>query len=259
MSVISLKDKRIFLVGATGVLGRQYSLDLAAEGAKLVLADLPQTNVKELAEELGCEAVTMDLGDEKSIMEATAEAENKLGGFDGVVCNAAMTGEALMRLGEAFAPFEEYPLELWQRTLDINLTGTFLLAREAGKRMKKTGGSFVTVSSIYGRSAPDHRIYEEQNFSSFPAYSASKAGVIGLTKWLATWWAKDKIRVNCLVPGGVFNGQNEKFVKDYSNRIPLGRMAERTEMSGMLIYLLSDASSYCTGGIYDVDGGLSSW
>lgn len=260
MSLITLQDKRILLVGATGILGREYSRALTAEGARLVLADLPSSDVLQRAKDLGCAAVTFDLGDETAVAQGIAEAEQHLGAFDGVVANAAITGEALMRMGAAFSPFEEYPLDLWKKTLDINLTGTFLLAREAGKRMKASGGgSFVTVSSIYGCNAPDHRIYEGQTFQSFAAYSASKAGIVGLTKWLATWWAPDRIRVNCLVPGGVFNGQNEQFVKAYSNRIPLGRMARPEDMTGMLVYLLSDTSRYCTGGIYDVDGGLSAW
>jgi NAD(P)-dependent dehydrogenase (short-subunit alcohol dehydrogenase family) len=164
-------------------------------------------------------------------------------------------------MGEAFTPFEDYPLALWQKTLDVNLTGSFLVARETGRVMKEAGkgGSLINVSSIYGVMGPDHRIYEDQDFASFAGYSASKAGILGLTQWLATWWAKDNIRVNCLVPGGVYNGQNEKFVQAYNNRIPLGRMAKPEDLTGMVIYLLSDSSSYCTGGVYNVDGGLGAW
>jgi NAD(P)-dependent dehydrogenase (short-subunit alcohol dehydrogenase family) len=261
MGIVNVEGKRILLVGATGILGSNYARALASEGAQLVLADLPATNVLELAKELGAQAVTMDIGNEADVVRAVAEAEAMLGGFDGVVNNAAVTGDVLTKMGAAFAPFEEYPLDLWQKTLDINLTGTFLVAREAGKRMKAAGkgGVLVNVSSIYGVHGPDHRIYDGQPFSSFPGYSASKAGVIGLTKWLATWWGADGIRVNCLVPGGVQGKQNEAFVKAYSNRIPLGRMARPEDMTGMMIYLLSDASSYCTGAIYDVDGGLGAW
>lgn len=261
MSAVNVKNKRIFLVGATGVLGRTYSKALSDEGANLVLADLPSSDVLDLAQELGCKGIHIDLAEEQSVIAACEQAYNYLDGFDGVVNNAAITGEALIRMGEAFAPFEEYPTELYRKTLDVNLTGPFLVAREAGKRMKADGkgGSFINVSSIYGRHGPDHRIYDDQPFSSFAGYSASKSGVIGLTKWLATYWAKDNIRVNCLAPGGVFNGHNEKFVEDYTNRIPLGRMAKPEDMIGILIYLLSDSSSYCTGSIYDVDGGLAAW
>ena len=261
MGFVNVKDKRILLVGATGVLGRQYSESLAAEGARLIMADRAESDVEALAEKLGAHAIVMDIGDETQIVDGIKKAAEIYGGFDGVVNNAAITGDVLKNMGEAFAPFEDYPTELWQKTLDINLTGSFLVAREAGRVMKEAGqgGVLINVSSIYGVMAPDHRIYEGQDFASFVGYSASKAGIIGLTQWLATWWAADKIRVNCLVPGGVFNGQNDKFVEAYSNRIPLDRMANPEDMVGMLIYLLSDSSSYCTGGIFNVDGGLSAW
>lgn len=261
MSIINVKDKRILLVGATGVLGKQYSEMLAGEGARLIMADRAESNVEALAKELGARAVVMDIGDEAQIVAGIKAAAEIYGGFDGVVNNAAVTGDVLKNMGAAFAPFEEYPLDLWQKTLDINLTGSFLVAREAGRVMKEAGqgGCFVNVSSIYGVMGPDHRIYEGQDFASFASYSASKAGVLGLTQWLATWWAQDNIRVNCLVPGGVYNGQNDSFVKAYANRVPLGRMAKPEDMQGMLLYLLSDASSYCTGGIFNVDGGLGAW
>ena len=106
---------------------------------------------------------------------------------------------------------------------------------------------------------PDHRIYEDERFKSFPGYSASKAGVIGLTRWLATWWAKDNLRVNCVSQGGVYNGQDPRFVDEYSRRTPVGRMADRHELSGIMFYLLSDASSYCTGQNFIVDGGFTAW
>ncbi len=261
MSTVNVKDKRILLIGASGVLGKQYSMALVKEGAKLIMADRAESQIKELSEELGCPYIELDIGDEAQVIEQIAAAAKIYDGFDGVVNNAAITGDVLKNMGEAFADFEDYPLDLWQKTIDINLTGSFLVAREAGRIMKTqgTGGAFVNVSSIYGVMSPDHRIYEGQDFQSFASYSASKAGIIGLTQWLATWWAKDNIRVNCLVPGGVFNGQNDKFEKAYSNRIPLGRMASDTDMTGMLIYLLSDSASYCTGGVYNVDGGLGAW
>lgn len=263
MTIVNVEGKRVLLVGSTGVLGRQYSAALVKEGARLVMADRAESHVGKFAGELGAESIVMDIGDEAQVIEGIKKAANILGGFDAVINNAAVTGDVLKNSGgeKAFSPFEEYPLALWQKTIDINLTGSFLVAREAGKIMKKArkGGSFINVSSIYGVMGPDHRIYENQPFKSFVGYSASKAGIVGLTQWLATWWAADQIRVNCLVPGGVYNGQNDAFVSAYSNRVPLGRMARPDDMTGMLIYLISDASSYCTGGVYHVDGGLGAW
>ena len=187
--------------------------------------------------------------------------QQKFGGLDSVINNAAATGEGLMVSGDAFADFEEYPLDLWQRTIDINLTGVFLVCREASRLIKSSStnpGIIINISSIYGVVGPDHRIYRGQSFKSFPGYSASKSGVIGLTKWLATWWGSE-IRVNCVSPGGVFNEHNEEFNNAYSNRVPMGRMAQRDELVGILLYLLSDASSYVTGQNFIIDGGLTSW
>jgi NAD(P)-dependent dehydrogenase (short-subunit alcohol dehydrogenase family) len=256
----SVAGKRILLVGATGVLGRGYATALAEAGARLAIADREQTDVMRLAEAIGAAGITMDVANEASVVAGVSKAVAALGGLDGAVANAAATGELLMKEGDAFAPMEDYPLAVWQRTIDVNLTGTFLLAREAGRAMKAGGGgSLVTVSSIYGIVGPDHRVYNEQPFKSFPGYSASKAGVVGLTRWLATWWAKDNVRVNCLVPGGVFNDHDPSFANAYGNRTPMGRMANRDELTGMVLFLLSDASSYCTGQNYVVDGGFSAW
>ena len=140
--------------------------------------------------------------------------------------------------------------------LKVNLTGVFLVAREGGKAMLESGGgSLVNVSSTYGVVGPDHRIYEGMTFASFPGYSATKAGVHGLTRWLATYWGDKGIRVNTLVPGGVENNHDPEFVKRYAARTPLGRMAKREDMVGMVIYLVSDASAYSTGQQFFVDGG----
>ena len=265
-SRFDIADKRILLVGATGVLGRAFAGALAQGGARLALADLPATDVLALAGELGgplggtVHGVELDVTNEKSVVAGIGAAVEKLGGLDGAVCNAAITGEGLASAGDAFAPFESYPLELWRRTIDVNLTGAFLVAREAGRAIKSSGGgSLVAVSSVYGVVAPDHRIYDGQPFKSFSGYSASKAGLIGLAKWLATWWAEDGIRVNCLSPGGVFNDHDPAFAEAYGRRTPMARMADREDIVGMLLFLLSDASRYCTGQNFIVDGGLTAW
>jgi len=253
--------KRVLLVGATGVLGRGYARELAARGARLAIADRPGSDVLAYASELGCHGVEADVADEASVVAGVASALGRLGGLDGVVNNAAATGEGLMREGDAFAPFEDYPLAVWRRTLEVNLTGPFLVCREAGRAMRAAGagGSIVNVSSVYGLVGPDHRIYEGQPFRSFPGYSASKAGVLGLTRWLATWWGADGIRVNCVTPGGVFNGHDPRFAEAYAARTPMGRMARREELVGIVLYLLSDASGYCTGQNFVVDGGFTAW
>ncbi len=252
--------KRILLVGATGVLGRGYAKAISELDVELVIADVEQSDVLLYAKELGVLGTEIDISSESSVIACVEYVKEKLGGLDSVINNAAATGEGLMKTGSVFEDFEEYPLSVWQKTIDINLTGAFLLAREAGKLIKETSsyGNMINVSSIYGVVAPDHRIYNDQLFKSFAGYSASKSGVIGLSKWLSTWWG-DKIRVNCVTPGGVFNGHNDAFVKEYSNRVPMGRMANREELVGIILYLLSDSSSYVTGQNFIIDGGLTAW
>ena len=261
MQEINITGKRILLVGATGVLGRVYASELAKiDHVKLMIADTSKTDVLSYAKKLGVSGVEIDVSSEASVINCLKYVEKQFGGLDSVINNAAATGEGLMNAGEAFADFEEYPLDVWKKTIDINLTGVFLVAREAGRLIKasSTCGAMINISSIYGVVGPDHRIYDEQSFKSFPGYSASKSGVIGLTKWLATWWGRD-IRVNCVSPGGVFNQHNESFVEAYSNRVPMGRMAEREELVGIVLYLLSNSSSYVTGQNFIIDGGLTSW
>jgi NAD(P)-dependent dehydrogenase (short-subunit alcohol dehydrogenase family) len=239
---------------------------MAQRGAHLVMADLAERNPTAAAEALSMEigtqtlGIACDVGSESDVIALFKSAMDRYGRVDVVLNNAAATGEHLMKVGEVFAPFEDYPLAVWEQVLRTNLTGVFLVAREGGKAMLAGGGgSLINVSSIYGVVGPDHRIYEDMPFASFSAYSAGKAGVHGLTLWLATYWGCKGIRVNTLVPGGVFNGHNHEFVRRYSDRTPLGRMADREDLVGMVIYLASDASRYCTGQQFIVDGGLSAW
>lgn len=255
----NLNDKRILLTGATGTLGRTFTEALINEGANLVLLDHQDTDILQFSSLHDVKGIELDLTDEANVIEAIDNAYSILGGFDGVINNAAATSEFLLKTGEAFANFEDYPSKVWKHTLDVNLTGVFLICREAGKHMLSSGGSIINMSSIYGVRGPDHRIYEDQLFKSMPGYSASKAGVIGLTQWLATWWSKNNIRVNCVSPGGIFNDHDKGFVENYANRTPMARMADREEIVGILLFLLSDLSSYCTGQNYIVDGGYTAW
>lgn len=259
-SEFDLQEKRILLVGATGVLGRAYAQAIAKTGAQLAIADLSSSDILTLAASIGAYGIEMDVTDEISVQNGIEAAIAELGGLDGAISNAAATSEFIMKEGDPFAAFEEYPLTSWQKTIDINLTGSFLVAREAGRAMKTSGGgSLVLVSSIYGVVGPDHSMYKDQSFKSLPGYSASKAGVIGLTRWLATWWGDAGIRVNCLTPGGTYNDHNASFTNAYGKRTPIGRMANREELTGMMMFLLSDASNYCTGQNYIVDGGYTAW
>lgn len=255
-----IKGKRVLLLGACGVLGRTHTRILAEHDVQLIIADRPGSTVLEDAKSLGIHGLEIDAANEASMIEGIACASKLYKGLDGAIFNAAITSEGLEAIGNPFHTFEEYPLELWQKAIDINLTGGFLFAREAGRILKQGGGgSLINIASLYGVVGPDHRIYDGQTFQSFPAYSASKAGIIGLTRWLATWWGKDGVRVNSVSPGGVFNDHNEGFKTAYGDRTPMGRMATKDEITGILIYLLSDSSCYCTGQNFIIDGGYSAW
>jgi len=180
-----------------------------------------------------------------------------------VLVNNAATKTADVRA--FFEPFETYSLDTWREVMGVNIDGMFLMAQAVGREMLTAGsGRIIQTASIYGLVGPDSRIYEGSDYLGGPintpaVYSASKAAVVGLTRWLATHWADKGIRVNCLVPGGVSSGQNGIFEQRYSARVPMGRMARAAEMTAPLLFLASEASSYVTGQVLAVDGGWTAW
>ncbi len=253
---------KVILMGSCGVLGKSHVRALSQiKNLRLVIADKPCSGVLELAEEYSIFGIEVDCKDEKSIMNGIAKASTHLGGIDAAVYNSAITSEGLLLLEEeAFPDFIDYPLSLWNESININLTGAFLFSREVGKIFcRQNSGNLIFVSSVYGVISPDHSIYENEGFNTFPGYAASKSGLIGLMKWLATLWAAKNVRVNCISPGGVYNGQAESFVKKYSKRTPIGRMAKAEEISEVLVYLINSSPAYYTGQNLIVDGGLSAW
>jgi NAD(P)-dependent dehydrogenase (short-subunit alcohol dehydrogenase family) len=166
--------------------------------------------------------------------------------------------------GAVSGSFEDYPLDAWKAALEVNLTGMFLCCQAAVKPMLAHGkkGSIINICSTYGLVAPDQRIYQRdgQQTSYKPVYySVTKAGVLGLTRYLSAYYAGTEIRVNALTPGGVFNNHDEAFLKAYTARTVMGRMANKDEMNGALLFLASDASSYMTGSNLVVDGGWTAW
>lgn len=255
-----LIGKNILLVGACGVLGRSHAYALTKSGANLVLADHPGSDVIHLAETIDAKYALIDCTQEASVVDAIAKSFTLLGTIHGAVYNSAVTSEYFARHSDnPFPSFENYPLAFWEQTISVNLTGAFLFLRELAKNDISLIDSIVLVSSIYGVNAPDHSIYNGQSFNTFPGYSASKAGLIGLMKWASTLWASETVRINCLSPGGVYNQHPQSFVDKYSSRVPMGRMAKPSEISGALLYLLSEDSAYMTGQNLIIDGGLSAW
>jgi NAD(P)-dependent dehydrogenase (short-subunit alcohol dehydrogenase family) len=242
---------------------------LASCGSHVVIVDLNKNESEILASDLTrrygqqCISIECDVSEPASVNSMVDEVVKQFGDIHVLHNNAASKSPNLEAF---FAPFEEYTLEQWREVTKVNLDGMFLVAQAVGRKMVEQGrgGSIIQTASIYGLLAPDPRIYEGSSYMGIsintPAvYSVSKAAVIGLTKYLAAYWADKNIRVNCIIPGGVESGQNHTFKEKYSNRVPLGRMAQPKEMVGALLYLASNASSYVTGQNIIVDGGLSAW
>ena len=267
--LFDLHGKVAVVTGGLGILGRGFCRGLAEFGANVAVVDLDGEACAEFASELETESglkmagVGCDIADDAAVDAMVAQVVSKLGGVHVLHNNAASKSKHLEAF---FAPFEDYSLAEWRDIMAVNVDGMFLVAQAAGRQMIEQGthGSIIQTSSIYGIRGSDKRIYEgsyylDRQISNPAVYSTSKAAVVGLTKYLATYWADRGIRVNTLTPAGVESGQNDTFKARYAARVPLGRMAQADEVVGALIYLASDASSYVTGQNIVVDGGLSAW
>ena len=266
--LFDLNGKTAVITGACGILGRRFAAGLAEFGADLALVDLDAAATEKFAGEIAdrhrvrAAGVTCDIADPDAVRAMAETVEATLGPVSILMNNAATKGKDVDAF---FAPVERFDLATWREVMAVNLDGMFLVAQAIGARMaEEGGGSIIQTASIYGLLAPDQRIYEGSEYNgraiNTPAvYTASKAGVIGLTRHLATYWADRGVRVNTLTPGGVSSGQNSEFSRRYAARIPLGRMAEADDMVGTAIFLASDASRYITGQNIAVDGGLSAW
>jgi NAD(P)-dependent dehydrogenase (short-subunit alcohol dehydrogenase family) len=263
-------DQRVAIVtGGAGLLGNGFCRTLAEAGAAVVVADQDEEAASVLANALaldGLRAMPMeiDVVSTDSVRRMVENTVKAFGRLDILVNSAAIDPKFDPQYGaDQSATFESYPLESWQQALDVNLTGTYLCCQAATRPMLAQGkGVIVNLCSIYGLVGPDQRIYQAEGkpLQYKPAhYTVTKAGVLGLTYYLATYFAGKNIRVNALSPGGVYAGHDETFVKAYSARTVLGRMAEKQEMNGALLFLASDASSYMTGANLIVDGGWTAW
>lgn len=267
--LFNLKGKTAIVTGGLGILGKRFCEGLAKYGANIAVIDLDEEKVvsfsRHLTEEYGVRSVGIecDITSKDSIKRMIEKVVSTLGNILILLNNAAWKSDDLDAF---FTPFEEYSLETWRKVMAVNIDAMFMVAQSVAKQMIKQskGGSIIQTSSIYGILGPDERIYQGSHYlgraiNTPPAYTASKASVVGFSKYLATYLAKYNIRVNTLTPGGVESGQNETFKQKYAQRVPLGRMAKAEEIVGAVIFLASDASSYVTGQNIIVDGGLSAW
>ncbi len=265
--LFSLNDKVAIVTGALGLIGKNHCFALAEAGANVVVCDLNEEMCDEFAKNLPNDSigVGVDITNPDSLKNLRDEVLNKYGKIDVLVNNAAindMFENPLAALEQS--KFENYPLDMWKKSLEVNVTGMFLCSQVIGTEMaKQKSGSIINVASTYGMVAPDQSLYKnekgEQTFYKSPAYPTTKGAVISFTKFLAAYWGSVGVRVNTLSPGGVENSQNEFFVKNYSAKTPLGRMAQPTDYKGAVVFLASDASAYMTGANLVVDGGWTAW
>lgn len=259
-----LDGKTIFITGSGGVLGSTYVRRMLGAGAHVIASDLPGARADALLDAHGENPsftfVELDVSDEAQV-EGVFQKLLDMGLKPNVVLNnAAITGELLMGAGKPFPDFANTSVSDWERTMRTNLTGAFMVARQMDRDIiGKWPAKLINVASMYALNAPHHDIYEGMPFRSFSAYSATKAGIHGLTLWLAAYWSKRDATVNTIAPGAVFNGHSDEFQKRVSNLIMAGRMAQPDEIADAMLFLCSDQSNYITGQIHHVDGGFNGW
>lgn len=272
-TLFSVKDKVIIVTGGLGQLGAQYVKTLHDRGAK-VAALATRVDAARVDRVLGAIkdsdrllCAEVNITDKDSINRVLDSIEAKWGVPDGLVNNAGVDTQPSAP-PEVSGPFEEFPEEVFREVVEVNLVGTFLMTQQVGKRMKQAGkgGSIINVGSIYGVVSPVQDIYSYKKedtgipFVKPVAYSAAKSGLYNFTRYCATYWGRDGIRVNTLTLSGVERSdQDPLFQKNYTNRIPIGRMAKAHEYNGAVVFLLSDASVYMTGSNVVVDGGWTAW
>lgn len=260
------------VTGGVGLLGTEFCRTLAEAGAVVAVVDLNESASQAVAESLtssGYQALALptDITQPDAVSAAVDKALSAFGRIDILVNSAALDPKFdpdAVNKGITPGAFEDYPLDLWNSALNVNLTGMFLMTQACVKPMIEQGkkGSIINICSTYGLNGPDQRIYikDGKRVAFKPVYyTVTKAGVMGFTKYLAAYYAETEIRVNALTPGGVFNNHEDYFVRSYSAKTILGRMARKDEMNGALLFLASDASSYMTGNNVVVDGGWTAW
>jgi len=271
--LFSLKNKVIVITGAAGLLGKKHAEVIAAYGGSPVLLDISFDSVAKMSDRLnrkyGVESsgYSVDITNESEIEKNLKLVVKKYGKIDGLVNNAANNPKMEEKSEKNFSRLENFKLDIWDQDVQVGLTGAFLCVKHYGFQISKNpnGGVIINISSDLGLIAPDQRLYAIEGVDSTQqsvkpvSYSVVKSGLIGLTRYVATYWADKNVRCNAMCPGGVENNQPDDFIKKVSFRIPMGRLAQKDEYLSTLIWMLSESSSYLNGAIVPIDGGRTTW
>ena len=264
--IFDIKGKTIVLTGSAGKVGSRFAHILSNAGANVILVDKDDIKNKKLELEIikkyktKATAQNIDINDTKQVKKLVEVILKKYKKIDVLINNAHIVPR---NHPDRDAPFEKFPVELWDETISNNMRGIFLCSKEIGKSMiKRKKGIIINISSIYGITGPDQKIYGSSRLNSPAYYSATKGAMVNLTKYLASYWGSKNIRVNTLTLGGIFDKKlhsGKEFVKNYSNKTMLGRMSNEKDYDGAILFLTSDASSYMTGSNLIIDGGWTAW
>ena len=268
-----LDGKVIVITGAAGFLGRMHADAVASFGGIPILLDLKQEQVEDLSNALNIkynidsQGFVVDITKEKDISNNVKKIVKKYGHIDGLINNAANNPKMESNSEINFSRLENFSIDTWNSDISIGLTGAFLCSKYYGLEISKNpnGGSIINISSDLGLISPDQRLYAEKGVLDELqpvkpiTYSVIKTGLIGLTRYLSTYWISKNVRCNAICPGGVENGQSQDFLNNVNSRIPMNRLAKPDEYQGTLVWMLSDASSYLNGAIVAVDGGRTAW
>jgi NAD(P)-dependent dehydrogenase (short-subunit alcohol dehydrogenase family) len=277
-NMFDLKEKVILVVGGRGYLGRDFCYYLNKQNATIISADLKEISKaalksKDKKSQSGVIQVDIDVTDKDSVSQVVDQIVQKYGKIDVLVFSVTV------KPNDFYLPYTECSLEGWQSVIHAELDGVFLVTQKVGRVMEiQQNGSMILLSSMYGVVGNDQRIYKNSNLDSLYAdnennnesekkqiyshsvYPTVKGGIISLTRYLAAYWGENNIRVNCISPGGIAHvGENEEFVTQYSERVPLGRKGNLDEISPSIVYLASDESNYITGQNLIIDGGWTAW
>ena len=268
--IFSIKKKVFVITGGMGQLGQVYMNAVLSRGGKVAILDIfdyENSRVSDLIDKSDKDNIlyiTTSITQKVQIQSAIDEIINKWGKIDVLINNAALDSPPDAP-EEEVGPFEGYPEESYDQVMDVNVKGTFLCCQIIGKAMEKNKiGIIINISSIYGLVSPRQDIYnfrreDNKTFYKPIAYSISKSSIFNLTRYLATYWSKDNIRVNTLTLAGIFNEQPKEFLDAYTKHMPVGRMAYTQELVGPMLFLASEASSYMTGSNLIIDGGWTAW